>query len=219
MIKHWLTIGTAIILLLVSGAVFSSTNLVITIYNNIIGSKTQVERAVSDLDAAYQRRYALVGNFVAIVQETKGFEKYQIEIEKELLPRIAAAKASATKMDIALPTQMAQRLDREAGLNNAILAALDKLLVIAPHYPQITDPMLKDRAATFNALKDLRASLESLEDDIQYKRQTINQAVQSYNRDIQLFPANLFASSWGFDVMKGFEKVSEEASHDVKVEF
>ena len=121
------------IVLLSIGAVFSTTSTLITVYNTIVKSKVRVEQALADLDSTYQRRYALVENLVTIVKETKTFEQYQIEIEKDLYPRVAEAKAQATKLTVLHPQEVGQRIADETQLTNVLLQTLDKLLVLAQH--------------------------------------------------------------------------------------
>ena len=102
----------SVVCLLVAGSVFSTVSIFITVYNTIVKSKVRVEQALGDLDSVYQRRYALVENLVSIVKETKAFEQYQIEVEQAIYPKVAEAKAQATKLDIHLPKEMAQRMER-----------------------------------------------------------------------------------------------------------
>ena len=210
---------TSVMLLLIAGILFSGVGTVMTVYNTVVKSKVRVEEALGNLDSVYQRRYALVDNLVEIVKETKGFEKYQIEVEQTIYKQVAEAKAQATKLDIQLPDEVAQRIGRETKLNNMILQTLDKLLVLAQHYPTITDPVIKDRTATFTALKDLKASLQELEDSVQSQRQSLNASVRSYNQNIQIFPANVLAPKWGFTKLAGFEVQSLDARQDVRIKF
>jgi|SRR3990167_2731581 len=206
-----------VVVLLGIGAVFSSVNILVAVYNTMVSSKMGAEQALSDLESVYQRRYALVENLVGLVKETKGFEQYQIEIEKELYPRVAEAKAQATKLNLTFPKESAQRMGQETTLHNVLLQTLDKLLVMAQHYPTITDPVLKDRTATFEALAGLKTSLQDLEVSVQTHRQNFNASVRSYNQNIRIFPANLFAASWGFAPLSGFEVLSDAAREDVRI--
>ena len=210
---------SVVIFLLVAGAIFSAVNTLITVYNTIVQSKVRVERSLGDLESIYQRRYALVENLVVLVKETKTFERFQIEVEQDLLPKVAEAKAQATKLTVEFPTQVAQRLTQETRLSNFLLQTLDKLLVQAQHYPTITDPVLKERTATFQALDGLKTSLMELESSVQDHRKWLNESVRVYNQNIQIFPANLFAPTWGFTAMAGFEVLSPDARHDPKLAF
>lgn len=210
--------GISIVLLLAS-AIFSATGTLITVYNTMVQSKVRAQQALSDLDTAYQRRYALVENLVVMVKETKTFEQYQIEIEREIYPKVAEAKAGATKLTLDVPAEVAQRMGQEERLNNFLIQTLDKLLVMAQHYPTITDPVLKDRPETFQALRGLKDSLVQLEDEVQSHRQSFNAAVSAYNQNIQIFPANLVAASWGFSALTGFEVLTPDARNDVRITF
>lgn len=213
-----LIVNLVIVLLMIS-VVFSGINMVSTLYNTMVKSKVGVEQALSNLESEYQRRYALVDNLVTLVKETRSFEQYQIDIERDIYQKVAEAKASATKMTVEAPQAASQRMTKEAQLNNFLLTTLDKLLLLAPHYPTITDPVLKDRVATFEALKELKDSLVRMEDRIQDSRQQLNEHVRVYNQNIQIFPANMFAASWSFQPMTGFEVLDSNARDDVKITF
>lgn len=218
MTKHqWL--AGSITGLLVVGIIFSLTRTVILVYNTMVTSKVRVEQRLSDLESVYQRRYALVENLVRMVKETKGFETFQIEVERTLLPALAEAKAGATKLLLSAPQTSSQRVTRETDLTTTLTQFLEKVLVLAPHYPVISDPTLKDRDATFAALRDLKDSLTSLEGDIQGQRQGFNDAVRVYNQNIAIFPANVLATRWGFTPLTGFEVLTPAARQDATITF
>lgn len=190
-----------------------------TIYNNLINTKQSVNRAVADLDSQYQKRYALVDNLVAVVKETKGFEKYIMDFEKEVYPAVAEAKASATKMDMKLPQKVAKRISSEAQLGNILTNLFDKIAIFAQKFPVITDPDLKSHDKTFRALDGLRLDLKNLEEEIRVARNNLNERVRVYNTLMEMFPANIVAGHHGFKHMEFFTALSEEARKDVKVEF
>jgi len=219
-IVKWIVFGCVMLgITFIILAVIGFGDLGIKIYNNTVTLKTEVERRISDLDAEYQRRYALVENLVSIVKETKIFEKYLVEIEKDLYAKVAEAKASATKMDIKMPETIKNRSKKEGDLGNILTNAMDKLMVMAQQYPEIKDPVIKDRTETFKALKELKGEVINIEDRINASRKNINSAVMEYNKSISVFPANILANFFGFSKLTGFDLLNEEAKNDVKIIF
>lgn len=192
-------------------------NLYTNIYNRMVASKQVVNKSVGDLDSEYQRRYALVENLVTIVKDTKGFEKYLVEMEKEIYIETAEAKAAATKMDISIPDTVKEKIKSENDLGHILTNAMDKLMVLAQQYPQINDPKVKDRDKTFDALKQLNIDLKNIEADIRYARQVLNEETRVYNQTIQSFPANLIAINSGFKEIPYFQVADEKVREDVKI--
>lgn len=213
--------------LLIFGAVlvFSGVTLMkgfgmsITIYNRLINSKQDCSKAIANLETEYQRRYALVDNLVGIVKETKSFEKYLVEIEKDIYVKTAEAKATATKMDISMPDKVKERIAKENGLSNILTNALDKLMVMAQKYPEIKDPTMKDRNKTFESLEKLRIELKDIEENILFARKSLNEYISVYNKNISIFPANLIAQWGNFKELPFFEVINTEARKDVKIQF
>ena len=70
-----------------------------------------------------------------------------------------------------------------------LTGALTDLRAVAENYPQLR--------ATEN-FQQLSRNLSELEDEIQASRRIYNSNVQSYNTDIQQFPASIIANQGGF---------------------
>lgn len=221
-VKKTFPLGALIIISICIGfclLVISTFKTGVTIYNNIVTAFQYSEKSLGDLETEYQRRYALVGNLVAIVKEVKEFESELVGIEKEIYVKTAEAKASATKMDLSVPDGIKTRIKNENGLGNILTNALDKIMVLAQKFPEIKDPQLKDRNKTFESLETLRRELKDIEENILYARKSLNEYVRVYNQHISIFPANMIASNFGFKKLEFFNVIDEEAKKDVKVQF
>ncbi len=210
----FLTIG-----FLIFACISSAIGLYFGIYNKIIGVKQSLESSIGDLNTEYQRRYALIDNLVSITKETKIFEEVLVGIEKEIYVKTAEAKASATKMNIQVPETIAKRISTENQLGAIITNALDKLMVMAQHYPQISDPMIKDRNKTFESLDKLRLEIKGIEGEILHARKTVNEYIRVYNSAILMFPGNLVAGQMGQTKTDFYDTINEEAKKDVKISF
>jgi len=214
----WLVTGLLVILMLIITTCFGF-GLYIKIYNTIVNSKQDCNKAVANIETEYQRRYALVDNLVSIVKETKIFETYLTGIEKEIYLKTAEAKASATKMDISLPDTIKDKIKKEDGLGSILTNAMDKIMVLAQKYPEIKDPTVKDRDKTFESLDKFRKELKEIEENILYSRKCLNEYVSVYNKNISIFPANLIAQWNNFKEISFFEVINEKAREDVKIQF
>lgn len=213
-----LMIGGFIFVMLIA-CVVTGTSLYFGIYNKIISTNQNVSRSIGDLNTEYQRRYALIDNLVAITKETKSFEKYLVEIEKEIYVKTAEAKASASKMDISLPESVKKRIASENQLGSILTNAMDKLMVMAQKYPTITDPTMKDRNKTFESLSTLRKELKDIEENIIFARKSVNEYVRVYNSSILMFPGNIIAGTMGKTEIKFFDTIDEGVKKDVKISF
>ena len=215
-------LGIGLICSIIILALFSllySSGMVIKIFNQIVNAYQNTQESVANLDTEYQRRYALVDNLVKIVKETKGFEQYVMNFEKEAYIQVAEAKASATKLNIAIPEEIKNKIKKENDLTNIISILLDKLLVMAQHYPQISDPQLKDHQETIKSLQQLRQELKDIEQNILNARKELNQFIKIYNVQINIFPANIIAKIQNYNKLDFFEIINEEVKKDVKIQF
>jgi LemA protein len=92
---------------------------------------------------------------------------------------------------------------------NAETSALARLMVIVENYPQIKSDQ------NFLRLQD---SLEGTENRLATARRRYNEAAQPYNTALRRFPANLFASMFGFKDRPYFEAPAD-AKTNPKVNF
>ncbi|MBS1871627.1 MAG: LemA family protein [Acidobacteria bacterium] len=141
--------------------------------NDLVTGRNGVDAAWAQVDAALQRRADLIPN---LVETVKGYAKQEQTVFKD----IADARAA---LGGARNTQ--ERLDA----NNQLTNALSRLLVIVENYPQLRSN------ESFNRLMD---ELAGTENRINVERRKYNETVQKYNTDIQLFPKNLAAATFGF---------------------
>ena len=93
--------------------------------------------------------------------------------------------------------------------NTEMTGALSRLFALAESYP--------DLKANTNFM-ELQGELSDLEDKIAYARQFYNDTVLMYNNAIQVVPANIIASLFGFREEPYF-KADESERQNVKVQF
>ena len=217
--KYWGIIGVCIILVLTLFVGIYSAGMGTKIYNQIVNAYQNVKESIANLETEYQRRYALIDNLIVIVKETRSFEQYLLNFEKEVYTQVAEAKASATKLDVTLPEESKKRINKENNLTGLVTALLDKILVMAQHYPQISDPQIKEHTETIKSLQQLRQELKDIEQNILNARQELNRVTKLYNVQINLFPANIIAGIANYKELSFFEVIDEKARKDVKIKF
>ena len=94
--------------------------------------------------------------------------------------------------------------------NNQLDGALGRLLVVVENYPNLK--------ANEN-FRQLQFELEGTENRILQSRRRYNEAVQKYNTDLSLFPANMVASMSGFQREDAYFKTEPGARTAPKVQF
>jgi LemA protein len=166
---------------------------VIATYNGLIGRRNRVDQAYASVDVMLKKRYDLIPNLVASV------EQYMTH-ERELLSELTELRTRAVTGDLG----PAQRIETD----NAINGVLSRVIVSAEAYP--------DLKANQNFLQ-LQASLNEVEEQLSASRRAYNAAVTDYNSAIQMIPGNLLAGPMGFQPRPLFEAaVAERRNVDVR---
>lgn len=163
--------------------------LVILIYNKLVAAKQLVDNGWSDIDVQLKRRSDLIPQIVTTV---KGYAKHEKDLFTEIIE----------KRNIALH---ADALSDRAAAESAMRAPISRLMAVAEDYP--------DLRANENFL-DLQNELSDTENKIEYARRFYNGAVRQMNTLVQSFPANVFASIFGFGARDYFEMDEARALPD-----
>ncbi|HWS00099.1 MAG TPA: LemA family protein [Prolixibacteraceae bacterium] len=192
----WIVIGAIFL------ALFLGINWGVKTGNNMVAMEEGVSSAWSQVENVYQRRADLIPNLVNTV---KGYAAH----ESETLIAVVEARAKATSVTVD-PTKLnAESIQQFQQAQGGLSSALSRLMVVVEKYP--------DLKANENFL-NLQAQLEGTENRITVERQKFNQAAQSFNTYIRMFPQSMIASMRNFEKKAYFEaeKGSDKAP---KVEF
>lgn len=154
--------------------------LVIGLYNNLVRKRNEVDFAFAAIDTQLKKRYDLIPNLVATVQE---YARH----EKELLTKVVELRAKAVSGNLSQNEQV--------DLNNQLSAGIRNLMVAMEAYPELK--------ANENFM-NLQRNLTEIESQIAAARRTYNAAVTDFNNSIQVFPANIFAGMLGFTARQLF---------------
>lgn len=151
-------------------------------YNGMVTGREDVNSAWAKVEGAYQRRADLIPNLVNTVKGVANFEQ-------KTLVDVINARASATQMKVD-PANLDEASMKKFQESQASLGgAIGRLLVVAENYPQLK--------AT-ESFRDLQVQLEGTENRINVERNNFNDVAKKFNTNIQQFPANIFASMFGF---------------------
>ena len=172
-----------------------------SIYNGLVTKQEGVEKAIGNVQTAYQMRADLIPNLVATV-------KNYAEYEAGTLTAVVEARAKATSVTLDPTNLTEESLKTYMNAQSELSGALSRLLVTVEQYP--------DLKANQNYL-DLQSQLEGCENGIANARREWQEAVQTYNTAVRRFPANIIAGMFGFEKAPYFE-ASEAAQQapDVK---
>lgn len=170
-------------------------------YNGLVTKQETVEKAVGNVQTAYQQRADLIPNLVATV-------KNYAEYEAGTLTAVVEARAKATSVTLDASNLTEENLKAFQAVQDEVSSALSRLLVTVEKYP--------DLKANQNYL-DLQSKLESCENTIANARRQFNETARLYNTAVRRFPGNIIAGMFGFDKKPYFE-ASEAAQQapDVK---
>ena len=160
----------------------------------LVRSRNRVKESWSDIDVQLKRRYDLIPN---LVETVKGYAVH----EQQTLDKVIQARSKAMG---------AQTVAEHAQAENMLSGALKSLFALSENYPQLR------AVESFTKLQD---ELSDTENKIQAARRFYNTNVMTLNTQVESFPTNLIASSFGFHKEEFFQLNEEAAREPVPVKF
>ena len=153
---------------------------VIVIFNKLVRALNLNVGAFSNVDVALKKRYDLIPNLIATVEEyTTHEDKIYTEITE-----------IREKLKETLPVSKRQKLE------DKLSGAMKNVFLEVENYPEIKS------GENFLALQ---RGLEEVEKDIEEARKKYNETTRNYNILIQSFPSNILAKLFGFKQAEYFE--------------
>jgi len=166
----------------------------VSIRNNLVQQREAINRQWADVETMLQRRADLIPNLVATV---KGIAAHETEVFKDIADARSALIGGRT------PQEKIQA-------NGQLDSALSRLLVISENYPQLRS------SENFLHLQD---DISGSENRIAVERRKYNEALETYNANIEMFPNNVVASLSGFTRNDAYFKTEPGARTAPKVQF
>ncbi len=168
--------------------------ILVLLYNGLVKLRVLCEAAWADIDVQLKRRYDLIPN---LIETVKGYAAH----EKGTLEAVVEARNQAMST-----TGREARGEAE----NVLTGALKSLFALAEAYPQLR------AVESFN---QLQSTLTEIEGAIQSSRRYYNAVVRDYNTKLQVFPSNLVANAFRFQLEEFFEMEDDEQREAPKVSF
>ena len=167
--------------------------IVVLMYNSLISKKNQVQNIFASVDTILKKRYNLIPNLVASVQE-------YMKHEKSILEDVTKLRSMANKPNLSD--------EQKIELDAKVSSALRSIMVAVENYPNLK--------ANENVMH-LQRTLNEIEEQISAARRAYNQAVTDYNNAIEMFPTNFMASMMHYRAKKVFEiQEAQRKNIDVK---
>jgi LemA protein len=164
------------------------------VFNGLVRRRNMVAEAWSGIEAQLKRRADLIPN---LVETVKGYAAH----ERTTFDELARLRSAS---------QTSQDVSQRAVTEQAITAAIGRVMAVAEAYPQL-------RAS--ENFQSLQKDLAEIEDQLQLARRYYNGAVRDLNVVIEQFPSNLIASCFSFTKAPFFQ-IENAADRDVpKVAF
>lgn len=189
--------GGIITLVVVGLLVIGLVGFLVSGYNRLVELRNRVRNSWSQIDVQLKRRYDMIPN---LVETVKGYAKHEESIYG------AFAKARDMYQHASANQDVAGVIEAEQGFS----AALGRLLAVKEAYPALM--------ANEN-FKSLMKELADTEDKISFSRQFYNDTAMKMNNVIEMFPTNIVASLFRFEIAKYFEVASPAERENVKVAF
>jgi LemA protein len=177
----------------------------ISLYNGLIDLRNRFKNAFSQIDVQLKRRYDLIPN---LVETAKAYMAH----ERETLEAVIAARnkaLTASDKAAANPADAGAMRDLMAA-ESTLAGGLGKLFALSESYP--------DLKANQNMMQ-LSEELTSTENKVAFARQAFNDAVTDYNTEIEKFPGNMIAGTFGFvraELLTATESEAERKAVAVK---
>ncbi len=156
-------------------------------YNNLTRKRNNVDNAFGSIDAMLKKRFDLIPNLVATIQQYADHEK-----------------ATFTQIT-ALRTKSYDQLgeSEKAEFDRTFNAARRSFFMVAENYPQLR--------ASENFMH-LQRALNETEEQLSASRRTYNAAVTDYNNAVMTFPSSIVANIFSFTKKEVLTIPEEERS-------
>ena len=164
-------------------------------YNSLVKENNNVLNKWSNVETIYQKRANLIPNLQNTV---KSYAKF----EQETLTKVVEARSKATQVTVD-PTNMTEEdMAKFQKAQGELSNSLGRLMMVVEQYPE-----LKADQQYINFQREYIAIENSIRTEIVY----YNEAVTTFNNEVESFPANLFVAFFSKFKAKPYFKADEGA--------
>lgn len=154
---------------------------IVSLYNGLVRARNEVKNAWSSIDVQLKRRHDLIPN---VIEAVKGYAAH----ERQTLDAVIKARQEAV-------ASMGTIEDR-AKAEDALSQTLRSLFALAEAYPNLK------ANENFIALQE---ELAATENKISFSRQYYNDSAMRYKNKVEMFPGNMIAGMFNFQVEPFFQ--------------
>ena len=172
-------------------------------YNGLVKLRNRFRNAFAQIDVQLKRRHDLIPN---LVETAKAYLSH----ERETLEAVIKARNAAEAAREGLSPDNAAGMEKLMAAEGGLGSVMGRLFALSESYP--------DLKANEN-MKQLSEELTSTENKVAYARQGYNDSVMVYNTKREVFPSNIIAGMFNFNVGVLFEVTDESEREVVKVDF
>ena len=172
-------------------------------YNGLVKLRNRFRNAFAQIDVQLKRRHDLIPN---LVETAKAYLSHEKDTLEAVIKARNAAEAAREGLSPDNTAGMEKLMAAEGGLGSV----MGRLFALSESYP--------DLKANEN-MKQLSEELTSTENKVAYARQGYNDSVMVYNTKREVFPSNIIAGMFNFNVGVLFEVTDESEREVVKVDF
>lgn len=163
----------------------------IGVYNSLVRKNNSVENAFGSIDAMLKKRFDLIPNLVASVQQ---YAKHEESIFTNVTEMRKKGYGELTT-------------EEKASFDQQFTQASRRFFAVAENYPELR--------ASENFMQ-LQRSLNEIEEQLSAARRTYNAHVTDFNNRVMTFPSSLIANSFHFS-KKPVLAIPEEERGNVDV--
>lgn len=176
-----IVMSLAILILIVVGLVAY----VITTYNKFISLGERVTNGKAQIATQIESRFDAVKS---LIQATKQYAQYEAETLEEVVgQRVGVNKDSSV-----------EEIEKE---NDQLDQVVGRLIAVSEAYPDLK---------ASNVYENTMDSIVKFEDNVRHARMIYNDVVTKFNRMVKMFPSNIIASLFKFEVREYFEETASK---------
>jgi len=198
------TASTIIVIVVILAVLLLFAFFAFSLYNGLVRARNGYKNSFAQIDVQLTRRHDLIPNLVETAKAYMAHERGTLEAIVQARNSAVAARTAAAA-NPGDPSAMGQL----AASEGALTGALGKLFALREAYP--------DLKANQNMMQ-LSEELTSTENRVAFARQAYNDSVMTYNNKRQVFPASMFAATFGFTAAAPLEAAAPEAHEAPRVQ-
>lgn len=160
-------------------------------YNGLVRLNNTAKKTFSTMDVYLKKRWDLIPN---LVESVKKYVKHE---QKTLQEVVKLRNINYDNIND----------NEKIKINESLAKGISQIMILVEDYPNLK--------ANKNFI-DLSNQLSKIEEDIANARKIYNANVRNFNNKVEMFPSNIIAKAFNFDI-KLFFGANEKEKKDVKV--